>query len=251
MSRLAKLWRLVLVGACLLAGGLAWRSVAQDPELLGNRLRFLASRWVQPATVASRVADLDAEAKAFWAAALKAQGWSEVPAQLALLGFKDRRVLEVYARQASDQVWVHLHSFPVLGQSGGPGPKRRAGDLQVPEGIYHVEALNPNSRFRLALRVSYPNARDRAEAAAQVDLGSDIMIHGSRTSIGCLALGNAAIDVLFWLVARSEQPTQTPVLLAPTDWRRETGTMALDARNVELVEALRVFPLPAVGEPKS
>jgi hypothetical protein len=38
------------------------------------------------------------------------------------------------------------------------GAKVRAGDLRTPEGLYHVEARNPASRYHRALRLSYPNA---------------------------------------------------------------------------------------------
>ena len=59
------------------------------------------------------------------------------------------------------------------------GDKERRGDGRTPEGRYTIIALNRYSQFHLSLRLDYPNAEDRARAAAAgVDPGSDIMIHG-------------------------------------------------------------------------
>lgn len=74
-----------------------------------------------------------------------------------------------------------------------------------PEGVYVIEWLNPNSRYHLSMRVSYPNAWDRQEATREnrTQLGGDIMIHGSNASIGCLAMGDEAAEDLFILAART------------------------------------------------
>src|SRR5436190_17143820 len=79
------------------------------------------------------------------------------PEQLVFVGLKAERVLQVYAKNGING-YRFLRSYPILAASGGPGPKLREGDLQVPEGIYPVESLNPNSRFHLSLRIGYPNA---------------------------------------------------------------------------------------------
>ncbi|MBF0307507.1 MAG: L,D-transpeptidase family protein, partial [Alphaproteobacteria bacterium] len=42
------------------------------------------------------------------------------------------------------------------------GPKRREGDGRTPEGRYVIEARNSASKYHLALRISYPDADDRA-----------------------------------------------------------------------------------------
>ena len=55
--------------------------------------------------------------------------------------------------------------YPVLGASGVLGPKLKEGDRQVPEGVYRVPELNPNSDFHLSLRLDYPNEFDRAQGA--------------------------------------------------------------------------------------
>ena len=59
------------------------------------------------------------------------------------------------------------------------GHKQREGDGKTPEGLYRISGRNPHSKFHLSLRVSYPNAEDRKQAAAKgVSPGGDIMIHG-------------------------------------------------------------------------
>ena len=47
------------------------------------------------------------------------------------------------------------------------GHKQFEGDERTPEGRYSIDTRNPNSAYHLSLRVSYPNAHDRAYAAAR------------------------------------------------------------------------------------
>lgn len=142
------------------------------------------------------------------------------PARLVLVGIKDERRLELHAA-GTDGKLRFVRDYRVLGASGELGPKLREGDRQVPEGIYPIESLNPNSRFHLSLRVGYPNAFDRAKG--QLDgrdrLGGDIMIHGSNVSIGCLAMGDEAAEDLFVLAADTGLKN-TSVILTPVDFRR-------------------------------
>lgn len=123
------------------------------------------------------------------------------PQKIILAGLKREKRLEVYASDATGKM-KFIRAYPVLGASGKAGPKLREGDLQVPEGFYKIEALNPNSAFHLALRVNYPNAFDlrQAEREGRTEPGSDIMIHGSNASIGCLAMGDQVAEELFILV---------------------------------------------------
>ena len=141
------------------------------------------------------------------------------PSELALVAFKDSKTLEMYAKDG-EQPWRFLKAYEVLAASGKRGPKLLEGDHQVPEGVYRVEALNPNSRFHVALRLDYPNAFDRrmAEQDGRTQLGSDIMIHGSSYSVGCLAMGDDAAEELFMLSALVEREN-VRVVISPTDFR--------------------------------
>ncbi len=102
------------------------------------------------------------------------------------------------------------------------GNKEKMADGRTPEGIYHVELKNAQSAYHKALRVSYPNERDKAFAKANgVNPGGDIMIHGfpsadtkdlqryalSQThpqvnwTQGCVAVTDKEIEEIFSLVA--------------------------------------------------
>ena len=142
------------------------------------------------------------------------------PRRVALLAFKHERQLEIWAPK--DGVWVHVRSYPILGASGEPGPKLREGDRQVPEGIYRVIALNPNSHHYLSMKLDYPNEYDREKARPdrRSKLGSDIFLHGGSGSVGCIAIGDRAIEELFVLTARVGR-SNVKVLIAPNDLRRE------------------------------
>jgi murein L,D-transpeptidase YafK len=144
-----------------------------------------------------------------------------------LVFFKDRNRLELYAGKRG--AMKYIRAYRVLAASGHPGPKLREGDQQVPEGIYKVESLNPNSQFHVSLKLSYPNSFDQKQGKldGRSRLGGDIMIHGNSVSIGCLALGDAAIEEIFSLALRSDL-SQWKVILAPYDLRhpRLGNTMA-------------------------
>lgn len=141
------------------------------------------------------------------------------PQRVTLVGLKEERVLHVYAEDTvGTNRWIR--SYKILAASGRPGPKLREGDRQVPEGIYTIESLNPNSRYHLSLRLGYPNTFDREQAAkeSRTNLGGDIMIHGSSVSVGCLAMGDEAAEDLFVLAADTDIEKIT-VILAPLDFR--------------------------------
>jgi len=164
------------------------------------------------------------------------------PARLTLVGLKAEKILEVYAAGANQSVRF-IRSYPILAASGGPGPKLREGDQQVPEGVYAIESLNPNSSYHLSLRINYPNAFDREQAALEgrTNLGGDIMIHGGAASIGCLAMGDEASEDLFVLAADTGL-TNITVILSPVDFRKhrsvpESG--AVPAWTASLYQAIQ------------
>jgi murein L,D-transpeptidase YafK len=171
-------------------------------------------------TVAERLAQHDAAVRQRMQPLLAAAGIASVPRELALLAFKDTRRLALYARDDAVQPWQRVTTYRVHGASGGPGPKLREGDGQVPEGLYRVTLLNPNSRFHLSLRLDYPNELDRQMALAdgRDQLGGDVMIHGTAVSIGCLAMGNDAAEDLFVLAAWVGIDN-VRVIISPTDFR--------------------------------
>jgi murein L,D-transpeptidase YafK len=76
------------------------------------------------------------------------------------------------------------------------GPKRIEGDYQVPEGFYCVNEFRPGSSYHLALGINYPNASDLL-LSDSVKPGSEIYIHGSCTTIGCIPILNEPIEELY------------------------------------------------------
>lgn len=152
--------------------------------------------------------------------AFAAAGIAYPPHELAYLAFKDRSILEVYAKNADSPAWTFVRRYPVLAASGNAGPKLREGDRQVPEGVYHVDWLNPNSQSHLSLHLNYPNSFDElvAQREGRTGLGRDIAIHGGAASIGCLALGDEAAEDVFVLSALVSFPL-IRVVISPTDFR--------------------------------
>lgn len=170
-------------------------------------------------TIADRVAQFGEAVRARLTPAFERIGVAYPPQRVTLIGLKAERRVEVWV-SGHDGEWKHLKGYPILGMSGDLGPKLKEGDMQVPEGIYRVESLNPNSLYHLALRVNYPNEEDRrrGEEEGRSDLGSDIMIHGKNCSIGCLAMGDEGAEDLFVLAAETGIDSIT-VILSPVDFR--------------------------------
>jgi len=152
--------------------------------------------------------------------ALSAAAIAPAPGKFWLLAVKDARTLDLFGEDASGRR-VKVRSWRVLAASGSAGPKLREGDRQVPEGVYRIDHLNPNSAYHLSLALDYPNAVDRAHAAhdGRNRPGGDIFIHGKDVSIGCLAIGDDAIEELFWLAATAGKDAFT-VVIVPTDLRQ-------------------------------
>jgi hypothetical protein len=170
-------------------------------------------------TVESRVLQFSNAVAARFSSDFTKAGVAYPPRALTFIGLKEEKRLEVYAAGKDDK-FRFIRSYPILAASGHAGPKLREGDSQVPEGLYRIESLNPNSRFHLALRVDYPNAadRERAKEEKRTNLGGDIMIHGNAVSIGCLAMGDRAAEDLFVLAALTGI-RNINVILSPIDFR--------------------------------
>jgi len=97
------------------------------------------------------------------------------------------------------------------------GHKSRQGDQRTPEGIYVIDSRIPESKFYLALHISYPNDSDMKNAQKLgVEPGRDIMIHGLPNGLGkkvgklhrltdwtdgCIAVTNPEMEELWQLVS--------------------------------------------------
>lgn len=142
------------------------------------------------------------------------------PKEIALLAFKKERNIELWAKGKSSN-WNYIHAYPLTAYSGKLGPKLKENDLQIPEGIYHLTAFNPYSAYHLSMMINYPNEFDKTKAQkdGRNKLGDNIFLHGKDTSVGCLAIGNKAIDQLF-LLTRRVGLKKVKVVIAPNDLRK-------------------------------
>jgi len=190
--------RAAIFGALVLAGSAAAAFVVHGRAIWHPQVLNVVGR----RTTADVLRRLGPEARARLQPHLDRAGVAWPPRRVRLLGLKQDKRLELWASGDAGPVRF-VRSWDVLAASGGPGPKLREGDRQVPEGVYRLTVLNPNSSYHLSVRVEYPNAFDRARAAEErrTGLGGDIYIHGKAVSIGCLAIGDEAIEELFVLLA--------------------------------------------------
>ena len=141
------------------------------------------------------------------------------PKKLTLIGLKHEKELEVWGEL--NKKWVHIQTYPFTAFSGRLGPKLKQGDRQIPEGIYKISYLNPNSKFHLSMRVNYPNSFDRkmAKKEKRTNLGGDIMIHGKQVTTGCIPIGDTKIEELYFL-AQKVGIDNIKVIISPVDFRR-------------------------------
>ncbi|MCA0403121.1 MAG: hypothetical protein LCH30_04905 [Proteobacteria bacterium] len=141
------------------------------------------------------------------------------PKDVALLAFKKERNVELWAKDET-LGWRHIHNYPLSAFSGRLGPKLKEGDGQIPEGIYRLTMFNPFSSMHLSMMINYPNSYDRLQAIkdGRSRLGNNIFVHGKSLSVGCLAVGDKAIDQLF-LLTRRVGLNHVKVIIAPNDLR--------------------------------
>lgn len=173
-----------------------WTDTSLDDSLSGPRRVALA-----------RKNKLAVVKKLFTDAGLK---WP--PRQVMLRAFKREKMLEVWASDRKKGSLTRVANYGICSTSGSAGPKRREGDGQVPEGFYYLDFYHSRSTFYLAMRVNYPNKRDRRLKHT----GSAIMIHGNCVSIGCLAMSDERIQELWLITTAARRYGKVAVHIFPT-----------------------------------
>lgn len=136
--------------------------------------------------------------------------------QIYIRAFKSEQEFEVWGKNSSDQKYQLIKKYDVCRKSGVLGPKREQGDLQVPEGYYHIDRFNPYSTYHLSLGINYPNKSDRI-LGVKGKLGGDIFIHGECVTIGCLPMTNDLIKeiYIFCVEAKNNGQVTIPVTIFP------------------------------------
>lgn len=147
--------------------------------------------------------------------------------------------LKTSAKNKVDRVVVHkelrkmelwcggdiLKTYKIALGGSPRGPKTQEGDQKTPEGSYVLDWRNPKSAFHKSIHISYPNAKDRAQAQKRgVRAGGDIFLHGIGKkwgflgashalhdwTLGCVAVTNEEMDEIWDMV-----PNGTPIIIKP------------------------------------
>lgn len=168
------------------------------------------------------------------------QGLVYPPENLFIRAFKREKVLEVWTFSSTDSTYKKVHDYPICRTSGRLGPKRREGDLQIPEGFYNIDRFNPKSNFYLSLGINYPNRADQI-LGVKGNLGGDIFLHGGCVTIGCIPITDEYIKEVYWLAvqAKSNGQAKIPVHVFPT--KLDNDSMKQLKKNTSADETLIGF----------
>jgi murein L,D-transpeptidase YafK len=117
--------------------------------------------------------------------------------------FKYDSQLEVWVKNSKEEKYQLFKIYKVCAMAGTLGPKRMAGDYQVPEGFYYINEFNPKSEYHLSLGLNYPNISDHI-LSDSVQPGGDIYIHGSCVTTGCIPITDTQIEELYVLAVHAK-----------------------------------------------
>jgi murein L,D-transpeptidase YafK len=173
-------------------------------------------------TVNERIQHYGEAAKVRFLPYYKKASVSYPPKELGFVIIKDGFIFELWARDDDGPEMKFIRSYRLTAYCGRWGPKMKEGDCQIPEGIYKISGLNPNSSYHLSLKVNYPNSFDRemGKADGRTNLGSLIFIHGKDVTIGCVPIGDEAIEEIFVMAAETGKDN-IEVLMSPVDFRKD------------------------------
>ncbi|MEO7086220.1 MAG: L,D-transpeptidase family protein [Gemmatimonadaceae bacterium] len=118
-----------------------------------------------------------------------------------------------------------VHIYQVALGKQPTGDKVRIGDGRTPEGLFHIDYRNAQSKYHMSLHISYPDAAHAQRASALgVAPGGDIMIHGLPPAFadygtahrefdwteGCIAVTDSEIEEIWRAV-----PNGAPIQIKP------------------------------------
>jgi murein L,D-transpeptidase YafK len=133
--------------------------------------------------------------------------------------FKYDSEMEVWVKNKQSEKYKYFKTYKICALAGSLGPKRMAGDYQVPEGFYYINEFNPRSLYHLSLGLNYPNASDKMLCDLSQP-GGDIYIHGSCVTTGCIPITDGQIEELYVLAAHAKDLGQDfiPVHIFPVNF---------------------------------
>jgi len=155
--------------------------------------------------------------------------------------FKYDSELEVWVKNEITAPFQLFKTYKVCALAGTLGPKRMEGDYQVPEGFYYINVFNPRSNYYLSLGINYPNASDKI-LSDSLRPGSEIFIHGSCVTVGCIPIRDEQIDELYILAAYAKDQGHDfiPVHIYPIRFDKEKSASYLESLTKD-DPALRKF----------
>jgi murein L,D-transpeptidase YafK len=159
---------------------------------------------------------------------------------LFLRAFKKEGELEVWIKEKGTDKYSLLHTYNFCSLSGTLGPKRKEGDLQVPEGVYELNHFNPLSNFYLSLGINYPNASDKI-LSDKKHPGSSIYIHGNCVTIGCIPITDDKIKELYVLAVEAKNNSQQKIQVHIFPDRLDEGVVEKLAQTYHTTEAVNNF----------
>ena len=232
-----------------------WEIPARGSVLLLLLILIIPDKWYRAAyhytigrffrhTVESRLEDFGEKVHK----QLKLQ---KLPEKLIIVVLKQEKRLELWGEDSGGNRTL-IKTLPVIAVNRNTGTKLKEGDTMTPEGDYAIESLHPNSFFYLALRINYPSREDKkmaeADGRAIDSLGTDIMLHGTGGSSGCIAVPNRSMEEIFYLTAHAGVKN-TRILICPKDFRQypvpeKTDPPWLLERYRHLARELKTMPLP-------
>jgi len=147
---------------------------------------------------------------------LETKGINVHTVEIFIRAFKKEEIIEVWAKNKSENSFKFILQYKFCSSSGELGPKRRQGDFQIPEGFYFIDRFNPWSSYYLSLGINYPNQSDRILGYKR-NPGGDIFIHGNCVTIGCIPITDDKIKELyiFAVEAKSNGQKKIPVHIFP------------------------------------
>jgi murein L,D-transpeptidase YafK len=157
-----------------------------------------------------------------------------------IAAYKNEQELDIYVKRKNEHEYGLLATYTICAPSGVLGPKRKAGDRQVPEGFYHIDRFNPSSSYYLSLGLNYPNQSDKIRKTAQ-DAGGDIFIHGSCVTIGCMPMTDDKIKELYLYAIHAKNNGQQNIPVYVFPFRMSAQNMQKFAKAYSKDEQMLLF----------
>ncbi len=171
------------------------------------------------------------------------KGFRSFSNHIVLRYFKLEQVLELWIKPPDATSYSLLKRYKACGIKSETGPKKLLGDHVVPEGVYEIDMLVPDSPHLLALSINYPNNAD-TNRNGQKDA---VSITGDCGKKGNISLDDESLKEIYVMAveARAAGQEDIPVHIFPAalveNNMAKLKSMYPDASyNHELWESLRV-----------